>query len=128
MLTVLRGLLIKKDAYFEACGEEFERVEANNCEFSNGEYSFTCEDVKIEDFSVDVKNYDFEIDETDGSVRICGSAGVNYTVIGLFLDGDDDMHCGYVECGREDSGAEITFIIDVDYKKFSESDMMITIK
>lgn len=113
---------------FEVCGEDFDEVEVDNCVFSNGDDSFTCEHVNTEGFLVEVKNYDFEIDENDGSVRISGSANVNYTVIGLFLDGDDDGNCGYVECGRESSGAEITFTIDADSKDFSNSELMIEIE
>ena len=108
-----------------SCSNEFDEFE-EKCEFSEGDYTYTCPKVNTTDFCVKVKDYSMEIIEDSGLVIISGNAEADYTVTGFDFEGDEEAG-GYIECGKVDNTAGLTFSIDVNLTDFEESDLEIEI-
>ncbi|MCR5024087.1 MAG: hypothetical protein K6A90_07125 [Lachnospiraceae bacterium] len=99
----------------------FDEYESDH-EFDFGDFSDSCSKVSTSSFGVTIKHFEVEIEKNDGSVWVNGTSEVSYTIKGFEMEGDDDP-CGYVECGKDEECAEISFTIDVDTSDFEKSEL-----
>lgn len=110
---------------FDNCPDEFSRYAADCILFYNGEKAFTCNSVRTEHFFVEVQQFEIEIDENNGDIRIDGIASVSFDVVGICEESENQ--CDHHECASENCGVDITFSIEVNLENFSRSGWMIDI-